>query len=124
VLVCGCGSDAPSTDGMPLAPGLRVVSHEVREGVTYDSPHANYLLIVGPHGAQPASLRSQEVGHLRQIGWNVHKHFHDGSWAVTSPDGKVWADVGFGLGSYCGFGGTNRKALRGYPSICVTFVNH
>jgi hypothetical protein len=124
VTVSGCGSDAPDPDKLPLAPDLRVVSHEVRPGVAYDSSHANYLLIVGPDGARPASLRSRELAHLRQLGWKFQKHFHDGSWAVRSPDDNVWADVGFSLGSYCGFGGTNRQAPPGYPSICATLVNH
>jgi hypothetical protein len=120
----GCGSDAPAADTLPLAPDLRVVSHEVRPGVAYELPSANFLLIVGSNGARPASLRRAEVAHLRQVGWKLHRHYHDGSQTVTSPDGQIWADVGFGLGSLCGFGGTNHKAPPGYPSICISLVNN
>jgi hypothetical protein len=124
VTASGCASDAPDTDTLPLASDLRVVSHEVRPGVAYGVSPGNDLLIVGSDGSHPASLRAKEIGYLRQLGWKLQTHFHDGSWALTSPDGGVAATVGSGLGTYCGFGGLRRQAPPGYPSICATLVNH
>ncbi len=123
-MVSGCGSDAPEAEKLPLAPGLRVVSHEVRGGVAETGWHGNYLLITGADGMRSTVIRSRELEHLRELGWKFHRAFHDGSRRLVSPDDQVRADVGFGRGTYCGFGGVKRTAPPGYPSICAVLANH
>jgi hypothetical protein len=91
--------------------------------VAQESSSTNDLLIVGSDGSHPASVRATEIGYLRQLDWKLQSHFHDGSWVLTSPDDQIRATVGFGLGTYCGFGGLNRKAPQGYPSICASLRN-
>jgi hypothetical protein len=121
IVLSGCGSDAPEADQLPLASGLEVVAHEVRDPVAHELPKPNYLLIRGT-ARDSADLRLHEIAYLRQAGWGVERHFEDGSWGVTSPDGKLFAAIGFGLRGYCGF----RDEWQGAPDaphMCSTVVN-
>ena len=67
-------------------------------------------------------MRAQEVAYLRQQDWKMRgRDHHDGSQAMLSPDGSVWAVIGFNLSGFCNFH-VDRKTLSGRPSMCSSLV--